>query len=788
MNQKNWFIIMTAILTTLLLSSALTAYRPPVKPAEAQAGPGMDWPHILGPDIHGTNFSPQTQITRDNIEFLQLDWVYAFPDTPDREDMGGYSVGPGATTSGLIKDGVYYMQTNYGHVIALSMDDGKEVWHYIGDHDCERDQARGLPVQTSCSGVNGRHGIEMYGDEIMISTPVCSITFLDALLGEVTRKLEDTCDFPIPGYVHPNIPDDQGRIRGTKGDITAVCQASQPNCVGVEGSWGYKGGQSYPCTPYEAKRILICPAGPVSDSNSGGRGYFAGYNADTLELLWRFYLSPPDGGQKDWFAQHADRGWVQGFPASDILAQCPSCVEWDWGNALESSAGPGWGMYAIDPDTDLIYVGTAQPGPDFNSTWRPGPTIFGDSIMALNAVTGEMVWWFQIMVKDNWDWDCAWGVPLAVKDGRKVITKGCKDGVTWGLDAATGEPLWHHDPSFDESYGRASTNPAYSLNGERLQEAGLSYRDIHESGSNLRSLSGNTAETRYIDKCGWCYHYNPFSERDMVRPWYTISDECAGPFTSANNGPPNYRIPSGENIWGHGCGLDRSYQNCASSGCIEADHAVAYGNVYVGYYNFRVCESITPVPVGFRGGGRSQHNDNCPRGANTTIVALDILTGEEKWAFFIDDVGYRGGMVASGDMLFSGHRDGVLRVNDAHTGELIYERPLGVGISTPPVIGADALGKIKIVQQIGGRSTIRTPTNVPGAVMAFSLPDELPISQEELQAAEVRADAAEMRAQQAEAAAVEAEGSINPISYVIIGVGVVLVVVAGILFSRKRST
>ena len=88
----------------------------------------------------------------------------------------------------------------------------------------------------------------------------------------------------------------------------------------------------------------------------------------------------------------------------------------------------------------------------------------------------------------------------------------------------------------------------YSLNGERLQEAGLSYRDIHESGSNLRSLSGNTAETRYIDKCGWCYHYNPFSERDMVRPWYTISNECAGPFTSANNGPPNYRIPSGENI------------------------------------------------------------------------------------------------------------------------------------------------------------------------------------------------------------------------------------------------
>ena len=67
--------------------------------------------------------------------------------------------------------------------------------------------------------------------------------------------------------------------------------------------------------------------------------------------------------------------------------------------------------------------------------------------------------------------------------------------------------------------------------------------------------------------------------------------------------------------------------------------------------------------------------------------------------------------------------------------------------------------------------------------MAWGLPDELPVTQEELQAAEDRADQAEMRAQQAEAEA----GAISPISYVAIGVSVVLVVVAGILFSRKRN-
>ena len=107
---------------------------------------------------------------------------------------------------------------------------------------------------------------------------------------------------------------------------------------------------------------------------------------------------------------------------------------------------------------------------------------------------------------------------------------------------------------------------------------------------------------------------------------------------------------------------------------------------------------------------------------------------------------------------------------------MVYEKFLGIGISVPPVIGADALGTMKIIQQIGGRSTIRTPTNVPGAVMAFSLPDELP----ESIVIEVEVPVEVIKEVQVEV--------ISPLSYAAIGVGVVLVVIAGVLFTRKRST
>ncbi len=703
-------LLLSISIITVLVASSILAAIPAVPSVEAQQKvPGADWKRHNGDQV-SSNFSPQTQITKDNVNFLQLDWMFAFPSPP--ATIGGYNTNsPGSTTGGLIRDGIYYMLTNYGNVIALSMDDGKVVWNWTPDYNLTQDLKRGLPIQTGTGGVTGNHGMEMFEKELIVPSPACSVTFVDALLGKTTRKLRDMCAFPIEGYIHPNIPDQQGRTRN------------------VKGSWGYKSSQSYPPSIYEKERVLIAPAGATSDSSAGGRGFFAGYDYDTLKLLWRFYLNPPDGGDKDWVKRYADKGWIQGYPAKEIVERCPKCVESDWGDAIYSSAGPGWGMYAVDEETGIVYVGTAQPGPDWNATYRPGPNVFGDSIIALKAKTGELVWWFQTWAHDLYDYDCAWSVALAKKDGKKVIVKGCKGGVTWGLDAATGEPLWHHDP------GSPGKN------------------------QNFQSKIGNTAKGRYIARCTTCFALDPFSESDMRKPW------------------------------GHYPSKDLLVQNCASSGCIESDHAVAYGNVYVAIYNFAVCANITPVPpdVLVASGGRSEVS--CPKGsgANTTIVALDILTGAEKWAYFIPDVGYRGGLVASGGMIWSGHRDGVLRVLDAETGKLVWERFFGVGISVPPVIAADAKGKIKIVQQIGGRTTIRTPTEVPGAVMAFSLPAKLPEPQvvtKEVIKEVPKEVVKEVIKEVPKTVTVE---TVSPVSYAAIGVGVVLVVIAGILFTRRKK-
>src|SRR3990172_5518121 len=124
MITNRWLVLSVSVIAILVLSTVLVAI--PVIPSASaeQKVPGADWKRHNGDGV-ASNFSPQTQITKDNVNFLQLDWVFAFPSAPPSARIGGYAGADGATTGGLIKDGIYYMLTNYGSVIALSMDDGK---------------------------------------------------------------------------------------------------------------------------------------------------------------------------------------------------------------------------------------------------------------------------------------------------------------------------------------------------------------------------------------------------------------------------------------------------------------------------------------------------------------------------------------------------------------------------------------------------------------------------------------------------------------------------------------
>src|SRR3990172_3993425 len=134
----------------LALSSAMVNV--PIRVAEAQQVPGADWKYV-NYDKFATGFNPQTQITKDNIQFLEIKWIYPFPHAP--ASVGGYGpAGQGAISIPLVVDGVLYEVTNYGDVIAFEASTGKVVWLHTMKINRTEDLKKTLPI-LSFEGLGG---------------------------------------------------------------------------------------------------------------------------------------------------------------------------------------------------------------------------------------------------------------------------------------------------------------------------------------------------------------------------------------------------------------------------------------------------------------------------------------------------------------------------------------------------------------------------------------------------------------------------------------------------------
>ena len=113
--------------------------------------------------------------------------------------------------------------------------------------------------------------------------------------------------------------------------------------------------------------------------------------------------------------------------------------------AWHSGAANAWSIFSADPQRHLIYVPTGSASPDYYGGLRPGDNQWADSVVALRPKTGEMVWGFQLVHHDLWDYDTA-ATPLVTTfnlNGKSVaaLIAGNKTGMLYVLDPATGSPV-----------------------------------------------------------------------------------------------------------------------------------------------------------------------------------------------------------------------------------------------------------------------------------------------------------------------------------------------------------
>ena len=348
-----------------------------------------------GYDARQTNFSPQNQITIDTIHLLTDEWTNAFVIPPI---VPGIELQPGLRARPLAKDGLIFMPTNFVDVFVHNIATGLPLWAYAYPVNMTQVILEYPAISPYNPGVIESSGI--FENLLMFPTPDCGMVFLDHLTG---------------------VPEFRGEL--TRGQM----------CDNIEGNNGYYTGQIYSSpVVYEKERILITGTS-VSGKAESGRGYIGGFDVDTGELLWRFFLMPPAGGDKDWAMQYQGLGNVDPVPD-------------DWGDVINVGVGMAHGEWAIDEETGIVYVGTSAPGPNFNAVNRPGPNLFSSSILALDATTGELIWYYQASSHDVSGTGCNWNTLLGNIEDRKVLFKACDDGKLVALDAADGELIWSFSP------------------------------------------------------------------------------------------------------------------------------------------------------------------------------------------------------------------------------------------------------------------------------------------------------------------------------------------------------
>ena len=361
--------------------------------------------------------------------------------------------------------------------------------------------------------------------------------------------------------------------------------------------WNTKVGE--PSAGYAITHAPLVVKDKVIVGTAGGeygiRGFLAAYDIHTGKQVWRFNNIPGPGekGHETW--------------AGD---------SWKHGGASV------WMTGSYDPDSNLTYWGIGNPGPDWNADMRLGDNLYSDCVVALDADSGKLKWYFQFTPHDDFDFDAVQVPVLADLDWkgarRRVLLWANRNGFYYVLDRATGEFL----------QGTAFAKVTWA---KGLDEKGRPMRaaNMVPTADGTKIYPGNQGATN----------------------WYSPS---YSPHTGL------FYIP----IW------DNYY-----SVYVKEKIDFSEGRLFAGPL------PKSPVPL-IRPPQIVNRKEEDGYGA---IRAFDPLTGERKWEYKLNDVTDSGILTTASDLLFVGGREGYFMAMDARNGELLWKAVVGGQVSSGPI-------------------------------------------------------------------------------------------------------
>lgn len=335
-----------------------------------------------GADLASSKYSPLDQISADNFARLQVAWSWRSPDEPI---AAANKLNTWAwEVTPLAIDGVLYVITSLSQVAAVDAASGRTLW--VHDPGTWR---RGKPSNNGFVQRGVTHWADGQDRRILYGTNDAFLICLDARTGRLVPTFGDGGRIDLT----------QGLGREVDRSLYGVC--SPPIvCRGV-----LVIGSRVNDAPPE----LVMPPGDVR-----------GFDVRTGRQRWAFHSVPREG-------EFGHDTWANG-------------------SARTTGAANVWTMMSADEALGYVYLPFGTTANDHYGVRRPGSGLFGDSLVCLDASTGQRVWHFQMARHGLWDYDLPAAPNLidVLVNGKlvKAVAQTSKQGYLYVFDRATGDPVW----------------------------------------------------------------------------------------------------------------------------------------------------------------------------------------------------------------------------------------------------------------------------------------------------------------------------------------------------------
>jgi alcohol dehydrogenase (cytochrome c) len=187
-----------------------------------------------------------------------------------------------------------------------------------------------------------------------------------------------------------------------------------------------KNGESVPAAPIAHDGVVYI--GNAGGDFKGGKGKMYALDAKTGKILWQFFMVPQ----------------VEGDVVRGPLGKSPlDASTWKMQGGLPISGGGLWTSYTLDTKTGLLYLPGGNPAPDFAIGVREGTNLYTDSVVVLDAKTGDYKNHFKLVLKDWHDWDAS-NPPIVIQTmgGKQLMVAAPKDGFLYAFDLANNSAVF----------------------------------------------------------------------------------------------------------------------------------------------------------------------------------------------------------------------------------------------------------------------------------------------------------------------------------------------------------